>query len=199
MGDIAIVTKLAGFEFTKYITYKAYGKIIALRGLNVKNGQLDLNDVKYIDGSDLTKLTRSKLCIGDMLFTYVGTVGQVALIEEENKYYLAPNVALIRLLDNKAILPKYLMYYFQTNTFKSMQIEKLLQSSSMQNIPMNKIRNFEIPIPTLEEQERIVAILDRFDKLCNDISQGLPAEIEARKKQYEYYRDKLLTFKELAE
>ncbi len=199
LGDIAIVTKLAGFEFTKYITYKEHGEIIALRGLNVKNGQLDLSDVKYIDGSDLTKLTRSKLCIGDMLFTYVGTVGQVALIEEDNKYYLAPNVALIRLLDKKAIFPKYLMYYFQTNAFKSTQIEKLLQSSSMQNIPMNKIRNFEIPVPTLEEQERIVAILDRFDKLCNDISQGLPAEIEARKKQYEYYRDKLLTFKELAE
>ena len=53
----------------------------------------------------------------------------------------------------------------------------------------------EIPVPPLEEQEHIVSILDRFDKLCNDISEGLPAEIEARQKQYEYYRDKLLTFK----
>ena len=50
----------------------------------------------------------------------------------------------------------------------------------------------------IEEQQRIVGILDRFDKLCNDISEGLPAEIEARQKQYEYYRDKLLTFKEKA-
>ena len=49
-------------------------------------------------------------------------------------------------------------------------------------------------LPPLEEQERIVSILDRFDSLCNDISTGLPAEIEARKKQYEYYRDKLLSF-----
>ena len=61
------------------------------------------------------------------------------------------------------------------------------------------MRKFSFTLPPLEEQERIVAILDRFDKLCNDISQGLPAEIEARKKQYEYYRDKLLTFKALAE
>ena len=56
------------------------------------------------------------------------------------------------------------------------------------------IMNFEFPLPSLAEQERIVAILDRFDKLCNDISDGLPAEIEARRKQYEYYRDKLLRF-----
>lgn len=52
-----------------------------------------------------------------------------------------------------------------------------------------------IPIPSLEEQEKIANILDRFDYLVNDLSQGLPAEIEARKQQYEYYRDKLLTFK----
>ncbi|MGL5904104.1 MAG: restriction endonuclease subunit S, partial [Cetobacterium sp.] len=54
-----------------------------------------------------------------------------------------------------------------------------------------------IPVPSLEEQQRIVNILDRFDTLVNDIKEGLPAEIEARKQQYEYYRDKLLTFKRL--
>ena len=59
----------------------------------------------------------------------------------------------------------------------------------------NSLNNILIPLPTIEQQQRIVDILDRFDKLCNDISEGLPAEIEARQKQYEYYRDKLLTFK----
>ena len=63
---------------------------------------------------------------------------------------------------------------------------------------MEKIRKFVLPIPPVEEQERVVAILDRFDALCNDISIGLPAEIEARQKQYEYYRDKLLTFQEMS-
>lgn len=55
-----------------------------------------------------------------------------------------------------------------------------------------------MPVPPLEEQERIVAILDRFDALCNSLTSGLPAEIEARRRQYEYYRDRLLMFKELA-
>lgn len=62
----------------------------------------------------------------------------------------------------------------------------------------NEVKQKSIPIPSLEEQERIVDILDRFDKLTTDITAGLPAEIEARRKQYEYYRDKLLTFKQKA-
>lgn len=56
------------------------------------------------------------------------------------------------------------------------------------------IMEYSFGVPSIEEQERIVSILDRFDKLCNDIKDGLPAEIEARQKQYEYYRDKLLSF-----
>ena len=196
LGAIATVTKLAGYEFTKYVTYSNEGKIIALRGLNVKNGNLDLTDVKYIDKSDLSKLNRSKLCSGDMLFTYVGTIGQVAVVNENDKYYLAPNVALIR-ADTQFVNPEYMRYFFQTNVFWDTQINRLLQFSSMKNIPMEKIRKFILQLPSIEEQERIVSILDRFDTLCNDLSAGLPAEIEARKKQYEYYRDKLLSFKEL--
>jgi len=63
------------------------------------------------------------------------------------------------------------------------------------NLRKNDILKITIPIPPLSQQERIVAILDKFDALVNDISQGLPAEIEARRKQYEYYRNKLLNFK----
>lgn len=58
--------------------------------------------------------------------------------------------------------------------------------------------NFQIPVPPLKEQERIVSILDKFNALVNDISIGLPAELKARRQQYEYYRNKLLTFKEYA-
>ena len=57
-----------------------------------------------------------------------------------------------------------------------------------------ELKKVEIPIPSLDVQNRIVQVLDNFDTLCTDLSSGLPAEIEARQKQYEYYRDKLLTF-----
>lgn len=62
---------------------------------------------------------------------------------------------------------------------------------------MKELKKIKISLPLLQEQERIVNILDKFDKLVNDISEGLPAEIEARRKQYEYYRNKLLSFEEL--
>lgn len=65
------------------------------------------------------------------------------------------------------------------------------------NLKKGDILTVIVPVISLAEQQRIVDILDRFDTLCNDISSGLPAEIEARQKQYEYYRDKLLNFKEL--
>ena len=73
-----------------------------------------------------------------------------------------------------------------------------IKGSAQPNLNLQQLNNFYIPLPPLEEQKRIVAILDRFDVLCNNISEGLPAEIEGRRKQYEYYRDKLLTFKELS-
>jgi type I restriction enzyme S subunit len=68
--------------------------------------------------------------------------------------------------------------------------------ASVTSIRRYMLEDFPVPIPSLQEQSRIVSILDRFEAMCNDISSGLPAEIEARRKQYEYYRDKLLTFKE---
>ena len=195
LGDIADVTKLAGFEFTKYIQYSDNGKIIAIRGLNVKKGKLDLSQVKYIDNSDFNKLSRSKLYINDIIFTYVGTVGQVGLVEENDRFYLAPNVARIR-LQSKVILPKFLLYYFQCNEFIKLSLNRYMNASSMSNLTMENIRKFSLPVPPLREQCRIVSILDRFDVLCNDITSGLPAEIAMRQKEYEYYRDKLLTFKE---
>ena len=65
------------------------------------------------------------------------------------------------------------------------------------DVTATKLEEILISLPPLEEQQRIVDILDRFDRLCNDISEGLPAEIEARQKQYEYYREKLLSFKKI--
>jgi len=94
-------------------------------------------------------------------------------------------------INNEIVLTKYLYYWLQKE-----HLEKLNTAGGVPSLTQTVLNKVKIAVPPLEEQERIVSILDRFDKLCNDISEGLPAEIEARQKQYEYYRDKLLTFKE---
>lgn len=91
--------------------------------------------------------------------------------------------------------PKFISYYLRTSTFHN-QIRRHISSGKISSINARGLSMAYIPIPPLSEQERIVSILDKFDALVNDITVGLPAEIEARRKQYEYYRNKLLTFEE---
>lgn len=117
----------------------------------------------------------------------------------EGKYALHQRAYRIH-INTDDVIPKYYFYYMKS-AFLS-YIEKNSFHSSVTSIRRPMLNNFPVPIPypedkekSLAEQQRIVDMLDRFDKLCNDISEGLPAEIEARQKQYEYYRDKLLTFK----
>lgn len=93
------------------------------------------------------------------------------------------------------LLPKFCSYYFSTTAVRNVII-RYASVTTRATTTGPKLSKIMVPILPIEEQERIVSILDRFDKLCNDLSTGLPAEIEARQKQYEYYRDKLLTFKE---
>ena len=86
---------------------------------------------------------------------------------------------------------KYL-YYILKNKEENLNLMK--RGAGVPHISGEAIGEIVLPVPSIAEQKRIVSILDRFDRLCNDLTEGLPAEIEARKKQYEYYRDKLLSF-----
>ena len=93
--------------------------------------------------------------------------------------------------------PKYVAYYFQTEQF-FMQKKRYANGVKVIDIKAVDLAKITIPIPPLEEQERIVSILDRFEALTTDLQSGLPAEIEARRKQYEYYRERLLSFERKA-
>lgn len=164
LGDIADVTKLAGFEFTEHVVYSDEGNVIALRGLNIKNGQLILDDVKYIDGSNFSKLSRSKLFIDDIMFTYVGTVGEVAIIKENDRFYLAPNVSRIRVKSDDS--PKFISHYMRTDNFKNKVIFPLIATSSQPALSMENIRKFTINIPTSrEEQDCLAKYFDSLDHL----------------------------------
>ena len=92
--------------------------------------------------------------------------------------------------------PKYVAYFSRTLLFHD-QIKRHISSGKISAINAKGLEKAKIPVPPLAEQERIVDILDKFDALVNDISVGLPAEIKARRQQYEYYRGRLLSFKEI--
>ena len=164
LGEIADVTKLAGFEFTEHVVYSDEGNIIALRGLNIKNGQLVLDDVKYIDNSNFSKLNRSKLYINDIMFTYVGTVGEVAIIKENDHFYLAPNVSRIRIESDDS--PEYISQYMRTEQFYKKIIFPLIATSSQPVLSMENIRKFIICLPkNKEEQSQIAGCLSSLDHL----------------------------------
>ena len=113
---------------------------------------------------------------------------------QKTPFWLGPLCYGIQAKESDVICNKFL-YHFLCNNSK-----KILQKKNEGGTPalnLGDLQTVSIPIPPLTVQNRIVAILDRFDALCNDLTSGLPAEIEARQKQYEYYRDKLLSFKEL--
>ncbi len=163
LGSFADVTKLAGFEFTEHVVYSDSGKIIALRGLNVKEGKLVLNDVKYIDGSNFDKLNRSKLFKNDILFTYVGTVGDVAIIKENDRFYLAPNVARIRIQSNDS--PIFVSHFMRNDNFYRQIILPLIATSSQPALSMENIRKFELYLPSSrEEQDKSAELFENLDK-----------------------------------
>jgi len=112
----------------------------------------------------------------------------------EGKYALHQRAYRIHVLNEK-IIPKFLFHYMRCEFYN--YITKNAYTSSVTSIRKPMLLNFPIPILSMSEQQRIVSILDKFEALVNDLTEGLPAEIAAVQEQYEYYRNKLLTFKDV--
>ena len=118
-----------------------------------------------------------------------GSIGNLFYVD---KPFWTVDTIFYTVIDKDIVIPKYVYYYLS-----KVNLEKLNTAGGVPSLTQTVLNKILIPLPPLEEQQRIVDILDRFDKLCNDILEGLPAEIEARQKQYEYFREKLLTFKNI--
>lgn len=176
--------------------------------LDIKNGEEmtigDIYDFKYGTGNTIPT--------GGGEYPVYGSNGQVGYYKEYNsedapvighigayagivnwvsgKHFVTYNGVICK-HKNAKVNKKYAYYILLEQDFIGEQ------KGAQPFVSYDALKKPLVKIPDLKEQERIVSILDRFDKLCNDIKEGLPAEIEARQKQYEYYRDKLLAFKEL--
>ena len=126
---------------------------------------------------------------GDVLISAAGTIGRTVVYNGEPAYFQDSNIVWID-NDESIVLNSYLRFCYELKPWKASE------GGTIPRLYNDNIAKAVIAVPSIEEQKRIVSILDRFDTICNDLTSGLPAEIEARQKQYEYYRDKLLSFKE---
>lgn len=130
---------------------------------------------------------------GDVLFAITGeSVEEIAkscVYLGHDKCLAGGDIVVLKHNQN----PKYMAYVLSTTNAQSQKSKGKVKSKVVHS-SVPAISDIIIPIPPLAEQEKIANMIERFDHLCNDISNGLPAEIEARKKQYEYYRDTLLSF-----
>ena len=198
LGDVIVSlnTGLNPRKFFQLNTDDAENYYITIR--EIRNGKIIPTDKTDRLNDEALRLcnNRSNLEVGDVLFSGTGTIGETAVITEKpTNWNIKEGVYTIKPIQN-IILPFFLHYLLQTEYIKSTYMKKVA-GGTVKSIPMAEMKKLLIPIPSIEEQKRIIGLLDRFDKLCNDISEGLPAEIEARRKQYEYYRDKLLSFEEV--
>lgn len=125
---------------------------------------------------------------GEVLISAAGTIGRTIVFDGTPSYFQDSNIVWLK-HDESIVLNSYLRYCYALNPWV------VSTGGTIARLYNDNILEATIPVPSLANQQRIVAILDRFDRLTNDLNAGLPAEIEKRRQQYEYYRDKLLTFK----
>ena len=195
LGEVGIfyngLTGKSKNDFTngnaKYVTY-----------MNVySNIEIDTNIEDYVKINENEQQNRIEY--GDVLFTGSSEtpdecgISSVLTKHVDEPLYLNSFCFGFRLYDKSIFLPGFLKYLFRSAELRK-QIGKTANGVTRFNVSKKLFAQITIPIPPLSEQERIVAILDKFDALVNDLTSGLPAEIEARRKQYEYYRNKLLQF-----
>jgi len=168
--NIAFVTKLAGFEYTKYINLQDSGEIPVIRAQNVKPFSLNLANLKYIDTDTSEMLERSALTKPCLLMTFIGAgIGDVAIFDKNSRFHLAPNVAKIEFYNqHNNIDNRYAMYYLLSNYGKQ-EVFKFLKATAQPSLSMDTIREVMIPLPPLAEQQRIVTkveeLLTVVDKL----------------------------------
>ena len=162
--------------------------------------ELDSVNIKITDKTDKISNQareiidkRSKLNIGDILFSGTGTIGKTAFISELPRNWNIKEGVYALTVNQEIIKPMYLLRLLQSEITKK-QINNFVMGSTVKSISMADLKKVKILIPSLDEQQRIVSILDKFEALTNSITEGLPLSIEQSQKRYEYYRELLLDF-----
>ena len=170
IGDNCFVTKLAGFEYTQYINYEDSGDVVMVKAQNVKNGKLNRKELSFISKKVSDSLPRSQLEPGDVVMTYVGAnIGDVAVIDNEYKYHLAPNVAKIR-PDAEVYDSIYFAYML---LFLNSYIVKNSADTAKAALGMDRIRKLHVFVPPIDIQRKFSEFIKQIDKSKLAVQQSL--------------------------
>ena len=195
--EIALIKARVGWQRLTTAEYLSSGDYYLITGTDFKNGQIDFEHCVFVSKERFEMDTNIIVGKGDILITKDGTLGKVAFVTDEPNKPATLNSGVFRIhITDENVSPRYLFHYFTSKYFTDF-VNSVKTGSTIPHLTQQGLVSLDIPIPSLEEQNRVVSILDRFDTLTNDLTAGLPAEIEKRRHQYEYYRDKLLTFKRI--
>ncbi len=162
-----------------------------LEGTNVHNGVISDNEVLYVTKEFHQQHIKNELKADDILMVQSGHIGECAVVGE--KYTGANCHALIIMSNGGKCNSKYVCHYFHSQQgFKS--LAPAITGGTVKHVLATKVKEIKIPVPPIHVQDKIAEVLDNFEAICNDLGISLPAEITARQKQLEYYRDLLLSF-----
>ena len=193
LGEVCNIKGRIGFRgYTKNDMVEKGQGAISLSPSNIVNHTLRYGNDTYISWEKYNESPEIMVNVNDVLFCKTGsTLGKTAIVDFlPDKATINPQLVVLK---NIKCNNRYLKYFLTTYYFQN-EIQKRKGLGSVPNISQKEISEISIPIPNLEIQERIADVLDNFEKICSNLSIDLPAEIEARQKQYEYYRDALLSF-----
>ena len=156
-----------------------------------------ISEYEYINaGTGNSGYTKQPNCEGDTVTTPSRGQGGIGYVGYQSKpFYLGPLCYAIRSQKQEFIINKYIYHWLISHSSDILVLKNEGGTPALNKIDLSKIK---IKVPSLSVQNRLVDVLDNFDAICSDLNIGLPAEIEARQKQYEFYRDKLLSFKEVS-
>ena len=168
LGNISTISRLAGAEYTSIWEEKENGEIIALRGFNIGKNKINHDQIVRISDVLSKRLKRSRLCKGDVVYPCVGTIGNAAVIYEDDKYHIQQNIARIS-PSNKDLLSEFLVC-FLISRLAEVEMERFNSSSSQPNVLVSSLRQYRIPLPaSLKEQTAIANALSDVDALISEL------------------------------
>jgi type I restriction enzyme S subunit len=184
---LAFVTKLAGFEYTKYVKYDELGDLAVLKAENAGPDGFRRTSFSRVRAASIAHLTRSKLKPGDLLMVFVGAgTGKVACVPDDQPYFLGPNISMIR-IESALADSKFLEHYLRSPIGFSLALG-YAKAVAQPSLSMGTIRVIPVPLPPLLEQQRIVAEVERRLSLITEVE----AQADANLKRAERMRQAIL-------